>query len=229
MKNLGQTQGRGNAEAGGDAVQTFRPVDGRILTRVNQIESRDPHSDRSPEQPGDRAGQISGHSGPRARGGSAIHNPQPDVAKPGEALGVGVAYQPHHSQRGQQEDKRIEHPGRKQHDSQGNQARSPHAAPADLPRLDGAVGGAGIAGVDLRIDGPIEGHGRGAGRRHGHRNPHELPEQRVPGDGRGQHPALLPGQRHADVGERQRKNRVLEFDHFEEHAQFIHPNTLQSK
>jgi hypothetical protein len=80
---------------------------------------------------------------------------------------------------------------------QRQRARGSDHAGGDL-----AGAGARVQRVESGVDHAVERHGRGAGPDHRERHP---AERRPPGPAAG-------GQQHADVGERQREQRVLETD-----------------
>ena len=76
--------------------------------------------------------------------------------------------------------------------------------------------GARVAGVDIGVEDAVEGHAGRAGADHGDDDPDELPGGAVDREA-----AVAPGQEGAGEGKWQRKDRVLELDHVERHAQAL--------
>ncbi len=97
---------------------------------------------------------------------------------------------------------RIELPDREEVDDQRHQAEHDHGGAGEGARRQLASRGAGIGRIDPRVDQAVQRHRKRA--RSDHRN--RDPDQVV----RGRNAAN--GEERADVGERQREDRVLELD-----------------
>src|ERR687886_317551 len=130
------------------------------------------------------------------------------MTEPGETFGVGVDHEPQDHERPEDACDRRKKEGR--HDEQGDRhaGENPSFAQADETPGDGAIRGARVLRVHLRVYDAVKGHGGGAGADHGYRDPNEIPKGE--GNGGGEHPG---------VGKRQGEDSMLPFDHLQEHVQ----------
>jgi len=86
-----------------------------------------------------------------------------------------------------------------------------------------AHGGAAVACIDFRVEYTIKRHGGGARGNHGHDNPTKATRQTIDMEA-----AIEPGKQCAGQGKGQRKNGMLEFNHFERQTQAF-PKAVHSR
>ena len=109
----------GDAEARGDGVEPLRAVHLDVLAGVDQVESRDPHRQREPEEERGRL-ERPADGDPAAGRRHPVREPEDPVRRPREALGVGVADQEDERERRQGDAQRVQHRRRDE------QERGPH-------------------------------------------------------------------------------------------------------
>src|SRR5262249_59094375 len=103
-------QGGGDTEAGGKGVEARAAVEVDVLTRVNQVEARDPYGKGEPEHEGWRL-EGAAHGDPASRSSDAVGEAKDPVRGPGEAFGVRVADEEQRRPGRESKAERIQHPG----------------------------------------------------------------------------------------------------------------------
>src|SRR5207244_5112418 len=85
-------EGAAHAESRDDRMQTLGTVDVDVEQCVEEVESGHPARDRSAEQPR-LPGKVIRDRDPRADGCKTVHDAEPEVAEPREALEVRVDHE----------------------------------------------------------------------------------------------------------------------------------------
>ena len=190
-----------HAEARDDRVQTLAPVDLLVEERVEEVEASDPERDGSAEHPG-LPRQPPGDRHPCADGRESVDRAEPEMAEPREALEVRIDDEADHRDRPEPAHEWVELPDRGEEERERSGAEDDDLGDRELAARELAAGRPRVSRVDARIDQAVERHRQRAGADHGKRDPEEIVSARRPVD----------CEERADVGKRQREDRVLDLD-----------------
>ncbi len=195
------TKGAAHAEPRDDRVQTLPPVDLLVEQRVEEVEARHPERDRGAEHPR-LPRQLAGDRHPGADGRETVHRAEPEVAQPGESLEVRVDDEADDGDRPEPAHDRIELPDSDEKERERANAEDDDLGDRELTARNLPARGTRISRVDPGVDQAVERHRERAGTDHRQRDPEEVVSAGHPAD----------GEERADVGERQRKDGVLDLD-----------------
>ena len=203
--SAGDRERRGTPKRAGTRVEAVRAVVLEVEERVEDVEAGDPDGDGGAEQPGLER-QLVRDRRPGADRREPVDGAEPEVREPGRPLQVRVDDEGRDGDRPEPADDRRELVDGDEEDRERGEAEEhdlpgPERAARELP-----AGGARVARVDAGVDQPVERHRQAARADHRHRDPEEVGGARD----------AVDGEERADVGEREREDRVLELDEREE-------------
>src|SRR5919204_6974328 len=184
-----------------DRVESLLPIDLEIEERVEEVEAGDPERDRAAEGPR-LPRRAARDRDPGADGGGPVEGAEPEVAEPGPALQVRVDDEGHDRDWPEPADDRVQLEDGDEEERKRGRAEGGDLAAAEESGWELARGSARIARVDRGIDQPVQAHRQRAGPDHREGDPDEIVRGRNPTD----------AEQRADVGERQREDRVLDLD-----------------
>src|SRR5882672_8805698 len=190
-------------------MEAFGAVELEILAGVEDIRAGDPEHDGGAEEVREGgAGFVWRDREPGADGGGGERKPEHEVAEGGEALGEGVAEGDGEGEGGEFEAQGVEHGGGQEEEADHDDGEGEGEADGESAGGDGAHPGAGVVGIEARIDGAVERHGGASGGDHGEEYPPEL----VPGGD------AMGGIERGDQGPGQGEEGVLDLDHLQDGA-----------
>ncbi len=199
VHGAGDPEGGVDAETGGQRLDAVGAVEVHVADGVEDVEAGGERRDDGVEEDGFPC-ELAGDADPAAGGGDGEGHAEGEVGQPREALDRRVADDEEGADGGEGEGERVELPSGDEVEGKSGDGQRRELPGLQEPLRQVAVGGAGVDGVDAAVEDAVDGHAGVAGADHGEGDPDERLEL-------GQ---AVGGEEHADVGEGQGEEALLE-------------------